>query len=309
MMRVFSEYYYRTYSAPIYSYGSFCCLIGILSVIFIPFMLLIISPQFWLYTSSTFEQPKASLTGEIFLSVLTTNSSRSYCSISSVNQAFSSQSLSPIIQTSHEDYNNDGLNDFMNLKITLPTSDAALIRQVNLVLGVSYGIQQIAYIDWHSAIFLTFTTPAGASYIKSMGELKLNQRGPFYPSKSKRTLYDSARIFTEIADSGYASAFDLCYMQNDTLDFARTDSIGMFGDSGKLEIEVKIVVPPSQEILYQQPFFEILKLAWVQYVAFFVTIYAIIYYGFFSIAYHYQAIQGQTKDDATLNSIEKIKKY
>jgi len=310
MLRVYSEYYYRTYSAPLCSFASFCCLISFLVAIFVPFMVLIISPQFWLFTSSTYEQPKVLLTGEYYLNVLTTESSKSYCSIASIHKEFSDQglALSPIIQATQDDINNDGYNDFINLKITVPTN-ADLVRQVNLMIGLDYGFLVTSDISMNSVVFMNFATSSGTSRVSAIGEIQLTQREPLYPTKTRRVLYESQKIFDVLGNEGYQAAFDAYHTRNDTLYFSGTKGIGVIGNANTLEIDVKLTIPAIQEILYQQPLFEVMKFAWVQYVAFFVTIYMVIHYAFLVWVYKNKGLLARGKNESTLNSIEKLKKY
>ena len=135
MLRVYSEYYLRKYNAPIYSISAFCCIMSVIVVIFVPFILVVTTHHFWIYVSRDYEQPQVDFTGEVFINVLTTDS-KSYCSVTKIHQADQDQgvALAPIVETYQEDSNNDGANDILTFKATIPVYSAKLVRQVNLII-------------------------------------------------------------------------------------------------------------------------------------------------------------------------------
>jgi len=63
MLRVYSDYYYRSYKSYYISFGSFCCLAALVLVILIPFLLLYTGPPFWIYNSIAYERPKVTFIG------------------------------------------------------------------------------------------------------------------------------------------------------------------------------------------------------------------------------------------------------
>lgn len=293
MLRVYSDYYYRSYKAPYISFGSFCCLAAAVLTLLIPFLLLYFTgPPFWNYNALAYEQPKVSFTNEEF-----------------VRSPHSEISLDG---KSSEDPNDDGRNDVLSIEVTVPAPNGDIGgTQVDFAIGLRYEIEDIARVAMNTALFFTLNVPKGASEIKVEGDLILNQRTPVYPSYKQRELYGNEGIFQALQTS-YLEAFELCYSRNHTLqyDFTQTATVSS-GNSVPVSttVEIKIRIPPLQAILYQQGLFEVLKQAWVQYMGLFVPVYILTYYGFMWFAYRMNALEGQPSHEGTLRGREKLKQY
>ena len=293
MLRVYSEYYYRSYKAPYVSFGSFCWFAGLIIVVFGPFIILVTSPQFWVYTSVAYEQPRVEFNDEIYIQAL--------------GIIPNSEFLSTYSNTL-EDSDNDGLNDILTTTIIIIPETGNTMNQVNIAIGLNYRLEQTADIILNTALFFSLGV-SNSKTIKLSGDLKLNQRTPIYPSKKRRTLYEYEGIFKTLED-GYIDAFEVCYGRNYSLQYNYIQvSEPVETTPTELTIEIKMFIPPSQEILYQQPLFEIIKFSWIQYVAFFVTLYILIYYFVMWFSFRSQTLEGLGIHEGTLHGHEKLKQY
>ncbi len=310
MLRVYSEYYIREYSARAFSLSSFCCIMMFVVAVFLPFLLMISTNQFWLFTSIAYEQPKISYSGELYMNVLASDS-RSYCSVARIHAPFVDQglALNPVVSVTTEDTNNDGVPDLITLNATIPTTTSN-VRQVNLIVGLDYLLQETASISMNGGIFLSFFSPAGASYMRATGDVVLVQRFPLYPSMAKRYLYLTQDLFSTFEASGYQAAFKAYHLRNDTLILEHTTKmVGISGSASMLTLEVKLRIPTNQEVMYQQPLFEILKFAWIQYMAFFVPIFAVAYYFLMWHGFRKGFLEASAHDDVVMGKVEKLKQY
>lgn len=309
MIRVYTEYYVRRYYAYYFSSGTVCCVLGFLLTLIVPLVLAISSNQFWIRTAIFYEQPQVSYNGGIFLNILG-KESKSYCSVNSVNQDYKSQSLSlaPIIFVQDQDLNNDGYNDIIIVNITVPYATQT-IKQINMIIGLDYALNQTGNIQMSSGVFVSFYPGAGASLIKSTGDVIFKQRNSIYVTNSIVQLYQDENIFNQLQAKGFISLFDSYFSRNESLSFKHVDSIGYSGNTPILNIEIKMSIPLYQEVLYQMPLLEAIKISWVQYLAILIPIFMIVYYGFFWTAYRHRIVDAAISDDVTMSNIEKMKTY
>jgi hypothetical protein len=308
MIRVYTEYYLKQYYAPIYTCGSIFCIVAFAFTLSLPIVLAMTTNQFWVRLSSAYEQPKMSFNGGLFMNVLT-DQSLSYCSVGFVNKMYQDQNIAlyPRIEVSNDDSNNDGNPEQITLSISLSQLSAP-IRQANLLIGLDYQLLETGGWEMSAGVFVTVMAPANASYIKTVGEVVLNQRNPYYVSRSIRQLGGYENLFTALGSKTYQEVFEAYRQRNDSLSYVHSTVVSYSATEEQWHLELTLQVP-QQDVLYQLDMLESLRRAWIQYVSLFVVIYVLAYYWLLPYFYKTGIIEAARADASKILVAEKIKQY
>jgi len=296
MLKVYNAEYRRNYTAPLISTGTFCCFIAAVATIILPFFIAYATQQFWISTGVYYEQPKVKYTGELFLNIATQQESYSYCTLNSINQQFANAMITPIIENSNEDTNFDGINDILTVRAIIPI-DPSKVVQVNMLVGLNYELVGWATGKMDSGIFVSFDTGAGASLIKSAGELRLKQTTPLSLSSKPRTLYTS--IFQTLQKYSYTETQKEYYTRNMTLEYKANSIILPYGDS-QTTVELKIRIPTRQDVSYEAGLIEMMKNAWIQYIYILIPLYFVMYELVMWIMIRFNIVSSQPEEDEQL---------
>ncbi len=303
MVRVYGEYYERKYYCHIASCGGFCCILSVIVVVVLPFLLSFATNRFWTKTSSYFEQPLVKFDGGVYLGLVTTAGTKHFCSVRRVNQLFAGQWLAPIIESTNEDADNDGLYDTLTFRAKVPVSTST-IRQVNILVGVTYELLDIGKSEIYSGVFASVSSAYGISSVKMVGDLSLSQRDPLHPSRARRQLYASESLFSQLEGSTFMELQDSHSSRNQSVVFNQIPVVMSYGNDTQLEIEMTMEVP-KQRVVYQPEMLEVLKFAWLQYMSLFLPVYYIIYHWLMWVLYHHGVITAKVVEDPFIKSIER----
>jgi len=100
MPYLFYENYYKSYSSPLFSFTSFICLGVVILVLLIPFYLAIITGDFWISTTTFYEQPTVSCNAQYILYLLQNGESRIYNSVTKLNDFYDNLLPVPVTKVS-----------------------------------------------------------------------------------------------------------------------------------------------------------------------------------------------------------------
>ena len=88
MPYLFYENYYKTYSSPFFSLTSFVCLGVVIFVIIIPVYLAMLTNDFWVSTTTYYEQPNVTCNAQYILYLLQNGNSAIYNSVTKLNDFY-----------------------------------------------------------------------------------------------------------------------------------------------------------------------------------------------------------------------------
>ena len=184
MPYLFFENYHKSYSSPFFSLTSFFCLCVIILVLIVPVYLAMISGDFWISTTTFYEQPKVSCNAHYILYLLQNGESRIYNSVTKLNDFYDNLLSVPItkvfrilLKMTLLDSNYDGKVDEFKFNISF-TSDAQKIKNLKLIVFFNYTLSTKISFDMQTIALMDIDTPLGASYIKADGYLNLIQSSP-----------------------------------------------------------------------------------------------------------------------------------
>ena len=185
----------------------------------------------------------------------------------------------PLIKYSSYDDNNDGLIDRFNFRISFFTDDLTKnLNNLRLIFFFDYEFKVNIAGKMNTSAFIDIDTPLGASYIKVIGNLNLNQKSPidrttfyneyYYENILNDSYYGEKINFYEIQSEYYNRNFSTFYDYETFIEPMRNSKI--------VKLDIDINVPNFQKILFKAPLFTKIKFFWVQYFAVFIPIGCII---------------------------------
>ena len=102
----------------------------------------------------------------------------------------------PVIKSSHQDFNRDGLNERWNitLRVKKPFANAAL-SQATIILGFDYSTNSLIQMNMETLAIVNIadvlvSSTTSAQKIKTVGTLKLKQESPLREIRGGRNLYN-----------------------------------------------------------------------------------------------------------------------
>ena len=139
-------------------------------------------------------------------------------------------------------------------------------------------------------------TPYGASYIYSNGPLELKQKSPISSGTIAKTLY-----YTDIFKNS-TSPFDFLGIYKDfnsrnLTNVYNYDKLVMpYRSNKETELDLEIIIPSYQEVVFLAPLLTTLKFAWIQYLSILIPT-AIIIYLILLFIFKYQIFETSVVND------------
>jgi len=308
MVKVYSEYYTRKYYSNILSCGTFCCSVSFIMIIVLPFLLAFSVNKFWAKPKIYYEQPFIQFNGAFYIQVVKTDgTSLLYSTINRFNLMAPNQLLSPTIETEEADIEDDGLNELLVLRLTLPLTPLT-VRQINLIAGLDYTLFQNAKLFFSAGIYASYCSAFGISSVEANGRIILKQKNPLTITSIQNIVNASNDLFTAIESKSYFDVVDEYSRNNQSLYYDNKYMISPYGINNEVKVRMSMIVH-NQEINYAPQMLEILKGAWVYYMGFLIPIYIIIYYGILWVAFRYGVFASAVTEDRTINKICKNRNF
>lgn len=159
------------------------------------------------------------------------------------------------------------------------------VRQILVLQTFSYGLSDQVNMQFKMPTYNVFQTPYGFSKFEAMGDLSMSQKAPFaLGSQDRRIGFEDSRdnrktLAEELLHNDFRDLIKRAQSQNTTLEFdVRSQMISpASAKSGAIEISLDMQVPPQQPIRVNLPWLETFKLAYLQYVSFFILAYLVLY--------------------------------
>lgn len=121
-----------------------------------------------------------------------------------------------------------------------------------------------------SMCLLDIDTPNGASYINTNGNLELRQKSPISSGTIARTLYYSDIFKNSTLPFDYVGTYKEFNQRNLTTVYNFDKFVMPYKSSRETELDISIIIPSYQEVIYISPLLTTLKFAWIQYLSIFI---------------------------------------
>lgn len=246
--------------------------ICVILTLVLPFLVAYSSQGFWKRTDTYREQPDVNWKHELLV-VLETLDDTSYICWSTFprfNSLVEDHLRVPSINSREEDKDGDGRNDELSLRLEFPVTEAEKIVSIKLMLFFNYKLSKFSRLELEGMAYLTYGSPKSGSEYHVIGDLGLHQR-VLLGHTGINSDYNTSIVDW---DSIYAETYSLHHILKSYSDRDVTTVLGNIYEvwmSARGPDEPFIIAAhvryPEQTISYKPSFWNIMKTAWIQYLA------------------------------------------
>ncbi|XP_069757375.1 transmembrane protein 231 [Narcine bancroftii] len=229
------------------------------------------SHGFWIKVNSYEEQPNVRFQYQVLMIAGTSTNGDfvAWSTFENFNNLQGDHLRIPLVTALEEDKNQDGKMDLLNFRLELPLQSSERVYSVQFLLTFSYQLFRMSTFIMQSMVYIQFSSPISGSQLAVIGDLKLHQREPL-----KHRGLDTRYNISVVNDSPFASSFDLADItasyqdRNVTTVFANPYTVWTPVRAANAPFIIKAVIKyPVEVITYQPGFWEMIKIAWIQYIS------------------------------------------
>ncbi|GBG29960.1 Transmembrane protein 231 [Hondaea fermentalgiana] len=293
MVTVFSEPVQRRYTAPACSL-SFCfSLATLVGAVLAPFYVAFASRNFWLKKGTLWEQPQLQFKYDMLLLLHGISESDgetqtwAWASNEDVRDVYEPYLRAPLIRAWPEDDNLDGLADRWTLAVHMPLDADEKVMHVQAVAAFDYSLLGSAELDMDGLVYVDYSSPLPGRGLQVEGEARLHQRAPLSVRRANANpmlRFNAGRGLASMRSSSVGAMMASYAKRNFTMVLANeykvwevsrgADSFQSTAGGFALNLTVHV---PVDELTYTPDLAEVLKFAWIQYLALFALFFALIY--------------------------------
>ncbi|XP_001637977.2 transmembrane protein 231 [Nematostella vectensis] len=237
-----------------------------------PLIIAYVTYGFWMKESSFREQPDVYYKHQLLLVAQgnTPGSFLAYSTFQNFNQLLKDNLRIPMIKSWEEDTNLDGKHDALHFEIHLPLKNSESIYSIQLILIFDYRLHQYVNLQMESLACISMSSPIAGAEFSTVGDLTLKQRS-LLPHKGIYSTYNVPIIdgTSTLVDSyNLHQIFKSYIKRNVSTEYVSPYSIWTGGRAAGQPFVVKGTVNyPEETIMYRPGFWQMIKWAWVQYLA------------------------------------------
>nr|XP_058954608.1 transmembrane protein 231-like [Pocillopora verrucosa] len=237
-----------------------------------PLIIAYVTHGFWLKESSFREQPDVRFKHELLVVLQgnTPGSFMAYSTFQNFNHLLQEKLRIPLIKSWETDGNLDGKYDSLHFNIEIPLSDSEAIHSVQLLLIFDYKLYKYVRLQMESMAYIHHSSPLAGAEFSTVGKLILQQSGPL-PYKGQHVLYNVPVIDGSSSNVDAYKLYDIftAYTQrNVTTEYVSFHPVWTTGRAAGQPFVIKgTVYYPEETIIYRPGFWQLIKMAWIQYLA------------------------------------------
>jgi len=272
MYEIHSQPILQRYKAHICSAATIFNIVSLALTYILPILIAYLSQGFWLKESTYREQPDVNFKHQVILILQGSdvNTLVTYSTYQNYNNLVAANLRIPFIQSYEVDSNRDGKNDWLNIEIQVPLESSEKVHSVQLLLVFDYKLHRFSSVQMESLAYIYFSSPISGANFSTEGDLKLKQKFVL-PYKGSYTTYNVPVV---TSTSVYVEDYDLTKIftdynkRNISTDYISYYPVWRAGRSGETPFVIKgIIHYPEETILYRPGFWQLIKMAWIQYLA------------------------------------------
>ncbi|XJO73196.1 hypothetical protein BDV3_004214 [Batrachochytrium dendrobatidis] len=257
------------------------------TLLILPFILAYLGGSFWLKESFYWEQPQVVYAQQLLLLVqgISASTAAPITVMYSTNALFN-QFMDPFVRMAAikswmVDFDADGVNDQILFNISVPVGADEQVNHVRLAIGLQYQLSSQIRFYTQSMFFIDTASPLTGNSLYVDGDLQLIQRWPMQ-DKVDYMFTNPAINFTQAVGNDYA-ALTWPRIVSDYLDKdVRTTLVSPMpiwstprGSNDPFTITIKVRIPKDR-IVYRPALLQVLKNGWIQYIACWVIVAAVL---------------------------------
>ncbi|XP_043199215.1 transmembrane protein 231-like [Amphibalanus amphitrite] len=261
-----------TYKASICSKGTVFLVICSILTFVPPFLIAYRSNGFWLKVATYREQPDINFKHSVITMVDVVNPDGYiiWSTFPTLNAMVARNYRAPVVSSYEEDLNQDGKKDNLNLEIEVPLEEGERVHAVKLLVGFDFRLYTMTRLQMNSLIYIASSSAIASNQLTVIGDITLNQREPLKhrgvnnylkeniikPDSTDPEDYDIATIL-----ENYARRNLTTHLSNPFYVWTpRGESVSSF----LLRVRLQY---PTLNLEYTPGVWQVLKMAWVQYLA------------------------------------------
>ena len=160
-------------------------------------------------------------------------------------------------------------------------------------------------VEFKLPMFNVFHTPNGFRKLHADGSLNLNQKEAYAMGAIKREIdFERYHLAENLLTQSFYGIFNDVHSQNTTLSYDISNQFtqdpamsSSVGSSSEVVVTLEMQVPSQQKIRFKLPILETFKLAWIQYISFFLLAWYVIYYSILGYAFQTNAFESTMKSE------------
>lgn len=320
-IEVHREPLYRRYYAPyLSSTFLYISLFGFV-LIFLPLIIAYNSANFWLKDKTQFEQPSIKYRYHSIFEIFGSSTSGDdvnifYSTSTTINNLYESTLRIPILRSAELDDNLDGITDRFEISMAMPISSnerifgfsAIFYHDVKLSTPVKYTFDAVSYAHYQSAVPL--------AKVDMDGDVNIRQTWLFTSKGGYKVPYQGDKLIDIDATRNSASDFSISNLmeRNNARNFSivyepRYTHFSRFiprviPDSEQSYFNVSIVMRIQEQPIRYSPLpSELLKNAWIQYMAYFIVV-AFILFRLNSFIFRHKLVPAYAVADVVFEKME-----
>jgi len=271
---------YEIYAVPAYwRYKSSVCtkaflyIVASLLLTFIPPLLVAYRSQgFWKTTNTYMEQPDITFKKQAILVLDTAVPGQflAWSTYSNLNNLLQNNLRVPVVSSIETDNNGDGKFDQFNFTASVPLGNDEIVTSVQVLLVFDYKLYRMSTFQMESTAYATQSSVAGGSSFTTYGDLKLDQKTPLrhrgVDTRFNTSIIDSSSLSLSTYD--FTNIFRSYSARNVTTFFTNDYPVWKSGRGATQPFVIQMIINyPTEVIVYQPGFWELVKWGWVQYVS------------------------------------------
>ncbi|XP_003384386.1 PREDICTED: transmembrane protein 231-like [Amphimedon queenslandica] len=286
LYRVFSTPHLIKHYSTVFSKATVFQIITYALVILAPFFIAYSTRDFWQYTSSYREQADIHFIGQWIFQVTTDASpiAKTWSSYNGLNRLLQDDTLSPlnseisipIVKFREQDYNYDRIND--QLLLTIEYNELEYnITGIQGLLFFEVSLNSHASVTLQGLIHFSNSWSLPASHYWLLGDTLIYQRDPL-PATGRLTTHnttiynDTSRLTQDNEIIGILKNYQ---QRNLSISLANRMDYWEYGTGSNFTAHISLTFP-VQTLIYIPGLWQVLKFAWIQYLAILVIFYAVL---------------------------------
>lgn len=258
------------YKSSVCSKASLYVLITLLLTFIPPLLIAYRSQGFWMTTNTYQEQPQVAYKKQLMLVLDLVNPGQylAWSTYANYNNLLQGNLRVPQVTSFELDSNGDGVSDQLSLNISMPLSNNEQVIGAHLIVIFEYKLFRMSTFVMESLLYISQSSSLSGASLKITGDLRLYQKVPLFHRLVDNRFNDSIVNSSSL----YAPAYDFATIlksygqRNVTTRLENDYSVWITGRAATAPFVIEATVSyPTEIIIYQPGFWELIKWGWVQY--------------------------------------------
>lgn len=208
------------------------------------------------------------------------DSVKQFSTVQNIQNRFASTLPAPQLSVENYDRNGDLRNERILINFDFSHATTETVKSLHILFYLQYYIGNEINTQFKTLVYLSLDASNGDNIetVKSKGRLNLLQKSPIEVGTIKRELYSST-LEDDYFGYGIQGILKMYSTRNLTTEFDAYTAIepALPAKSTQTNVELTIDIPMFQKVWYFSTLMQVAKYAWMQYFAFIVPCYFVLY--------------------------------